>query len=373
MGIASPPPALRVSSLPPHPAHCVCSERIAKYLGLTLSSSAVGTFADGEVSIKVEDSVRGMDVFIIQPTCKPVNQNLMELLLLISTMRRASAGRITAVIPYYGYSRQDRKMASRVPIGAADVAHMLEALGVDRVIAIDLHTGQIQGFFSPRVPVDNLAGSPVGAAYFAEKRLHNPVVVSPDAGGVYRAQQFRAALVRHGYADTGIALLVKQRAGPGLSVTTVVGDVSGHDVIIVDDMIDTASTLSRAAHEVRKLGALNIYAFATHGLFSGNAPFLLERAPISEIVVSDTIPLAPEMQRVGKVRQLTLAPLLAEAIRRTHLKQSLSGSLEFRGPLPSPDAASSTPAVPVVAVAVAAAVAAAVEEEEAEAGSEEQA
>ena len=206
--------------------------------------------------VTVHDNVRGKDVYIIQPTCIPVNEHLMELLLMVSTMRRASAERITAVIPYYGYARQDRKMTARVPISAADVARLLEAMGVDRVVAVDLHCGQIQGFFGPRVPVDNLDAGTVGVKYFINKGLTNPVVVSPDAGGVYRAKQFREGLnLQAPGLDAGLAMIIKQRPKAGqVERMDLVGNVDGCDVVIVDDMIDTATTLCIAADELKKAG-----------------------------------------------------------------------------------------------------------------------
>ena len=200
-------------------------------------------------SRRVQENVRGKDVYLIQPTCPPVNENLVELFLMVSTMRRASARRITAVIPYYGYARQDRKMTSRVPISAADVARLLEAMGVDRVVAVDLHCGQIQGFFGPRVPVDNLDGGTVGVHYFGQKDLENPVIVSPDAGGVYRAKKFREGLKKHYKVDAGLAMIIKQRRKAGeIESMDLVGSVDGSDVVIVDDMIDTAGTLCKAAN-----------------------------------------------------------------------------------------------------------------------------
>jgi len=212
------------------------AKEIAEEIGINLGKATVSRFSDGEVNVMIHENVRGQDIYIIQPTCPPTNENLMELLLLISSMRRASARRITAVIPYYGYARQDRKMTSRVPISAADVARLLEAMGVDRVIAVDLHCGQIQGFFGPRVPVDNLAGGPVGVEYFAKNiKLVNPVVVSPDAGGVYRAKKFRDRLDFNYDIDSALAMIIKQRRKAGVIASMdLVGNVEGADVIIVD-------------------------------------------------------------------------------------------------------------------------------------------
>ena len=221
---------------------------IAGQLGMNLGKITVSRFADGEVNVMVHENVRGKDVYIVQPTCSPVNENLMELLLMVSTMRRSSARRITAVIPYYGYARQDRKMQARVPISAADVARLLEAMGVDRVVAVDLHCGQIQGFFGPRVPVDNLDGGTVGVSYFGDKDLHNPTIVSPDAGGVYRAKKFREGMAQKYDVDAGLAMIIKQRARANeVDRMDLVGSVVDSDVVIVDDMIDTAGTLGKAA------------------------------------------------------------------------------------------------------------------------------
>ena len=250
----------------------------------------------------------------------------MELLLMVSTMRRASARRITAVIPYYGYARQDRKMASRVPISAADVARLLEAMGVDRVIAVDLHCGQIQGFFGPRVPVDNLDGGVVGVAYFGEHDLVNPVVVSPDAGGVARAKKFREWLTKnHGIKNVGLAMIIKQRVKANeIDRMDLVGNVEGSDCIIVDDMIDTAGTLCKAAQHLADHGARNVYAFASHGLFNGPANERIEASELKEVIVVNTTPLPENCKNNSKIKQLDIAPLLAEAIKNIHTKKSVS-------------------------------------------------
>jgi len=268
----------------------------------------------------------------------------MELLLLISTMRRASAESITAVIPYYGYARQDRKFISRVPISAADLAVMLSSMGVDRIIAVDLHSGQIQGFFPPRVPVTNMASGYVGAKFFAEKQLKNPVIVSPEAGGVHRAKHFRDVLARQGHADASldIAMVVEQRnkdEGGHYKEkekkpvkVDLIGTVSNSDCIIVGDIIDTASSIARAAVELKKHGALKVYVFAPHGLFSGDAIQRIKEAPIDEVVVTNTTPLNPAAQKLDKIRQISLAPLLAETIKRVYRNQSVS---ELFGVAPS--------------------------------------
>lgn len=276
---------------------------------------------------QVNENVRGKDVYIVQPTCTPVNENLMELLLMVSTMRRASAENITCVIPYYGYARQDRKMQSRVPISAADIARLLEAIGVDRVVAVDLHCGQIQGFFGPRVPVDNLEAGQVGVEYFAGiKDLQNVVVVSPDAGGVYRAKRFREGLNKATDTDsTGLAMIIKQRAkANSIARMDLVGVVEGADCIIVDDMIDTAGTLCKAAKHIKDNGARRVYAFASHGLLSGPAVDRIKDSVLEEVVTVNTIPLPAHAKTCGKIRQLNVAPLLAHAIERISARESVS-------------------------------------------------
>ena len=301
------------------------SENIASHLGIRLGKMTVSKFADGECNVMVNENIRGKDIYIVQPTSPPVNETLMELLLMISTMRRASARKITAVIPYYGYARQDRKMQARVPISAADVARLLEAMGVDRVIAVDLHCGQIQGFFGPRVPVDNLDGGTVGVSYFGDMDLVNPVVVSPDAGGVYRAKQFREAMSKKHEVDCGLAMIVKQRVKAGeIDKMDLVGSVQGCDAIIVDDMVDTAGTLCAAAKMLKDSGARRVFAFASHGVFSGPAPERVASSVLTELVVLDTVPLRPEMAATGKVTQLSVGPLLAQAIYNIHNKKSIS-------------------------------------------------
>lgn len=302
------------------------SLEICRYLGINLGKATVGRFADGEANIVIHENVRGKDCYIIQPTCPPVNDNIMELLLMISTLRRASARRITVVIPYYGYARQDRKMQARVPISAADVARLIESMGVDRVIAVDLHCGQIQGFFGPRVPVDNLDGGIVGLDYFGSKDLHNPVVVSPDAGGVYRAKKFKEGLMhKYDMQDIGLAMIVKQRARAGkVDRMDLVGDVKNCDCILVDDMIDTAGTLCKAADVLIENGARRVFAFASHGLLSGPGNDRLANSKMEEIVILNTIPTSPQREANEKLTMLSVAPLLAQAIFNVHAKKSLS-------------------------------------------------
>mmetsp|Transcript_649 Transcript_649/g.1351 ORF Transcript_649/g.1351 Transcript_649/m.1351 type:complete len:516 (-) Transcript_649:125-1672(-) len=302
------------------------SLEICRHLNINLGKATVGRFADGEANVVVHENVRGKDCYVIQPTCPPVNDNIMELLLMVSTLRRASARRITVVIPYYGYARQDRKMQARVPISAADVARLIEAMGVDRVIAVDLHCGQIQGFFGPRVPVDNLDGGIVGLDYFGSKDLHNPVVVSPDAGGVYRAKKFKEGLMhKYDMQDIGLAMIVKQRARAGLVDTMdLVGDVKNCDCILVDDMIDTAGTLCKAADVLIENGARRVFAFASHGLLSGPGNDRLANSKMEEIVILNTIPSSPQREANEKLTMLSVAPLLAQAIFNVHAKKSLS-------------------------------------------------
>jgi len=302
------------------------SLEIAKTLGLNLGKATVGRFADGECNVRILENVRGKDVYVVQPTCPPVNDNIMELLLMVSTLNRASARRISVVIPYYGYARQDRKMQARVPISAADVARLLEAMGVDRVIAVDLHCGQIQGFFGPRVPVDNLDGGIVGIDHFGGKDLHNPVVVSPDAGGVYRAKKFKEGLAyKYDMEDIGLAMIIKQRARAGtVDSMDLVGDVNDCDCIIVDDMIDTAGTICKAAAVLKQKGARRVFAFASHGLLSGPGNERIAASKMEECVILNTIPSSPQREANDKLVVLSVAPLLAQTIFNIHAKKSIS-------------------------------------------------
>mmetsp|Transcript_11161 Transcript_11161/g.16286 ORF Transcript_11161/g.16286 Transcript_11161/m.16286 type:complete len:444 (+) Transcript_11161:119-1450(+) len=302
------------------------SLEIAKTLGINLGKATVGQFADGEVNVQIHENVRGKDVYVIQPTCPPVNNNLMELLLMVSTLNRASARRITVVIPYYGYARQDRKMQARVPISAADTARLMEAMGIDRVIAVDLHCGQIQGFFGPRVPVDNLDGGIVGIDHFGSKDLHNPVIVSPDAGGVYRAKKFKEGLAhRYEMSDIGLAMIIKQRARAGtVDKMDLVGDVKDCDCILVDDMIDTAGTICKAAAVLKEKGARRVFAFASHGLLSGPGNDRIAKSEMEECVILNTIPTSPQREANEKLVVLSVAPLLAQTIFNIHAKKSIS-------------------------------------------------
>jgi ribose-phosphate pyrophosphokinase len=309
------------------------AKSIADLLGLPLSGLTIANFADGEVSIKVNDSVRQKDVYIIQPVCrvgdKSVNDNLMQLLLLISTFRRASASKICAVIPYYGYARQDRKVSSRTPISAADVATLISVMGVDRVIAVDLHCGQIQGFFPPTVPVDNLNAGIVGAYYFAAKDgLVNVTVVSPDAGGVTIAKEFRKTLVANGHPDAGLAMMIKQRVKANeIDRMDLIGTVTDSDCIIVDDIVDTAGTLCEAARQLKDHGARRIYAFITHGLLNGPAGERISKSHLDELVVTNSVPLPATCVGVANIKQLNLAPVIAETIRCNIERDSVGSSL----------------------------------------------
>ncbi|WP_409420612.1 ribose-phosphate pyrophosphokinase [Pseudaeromonas sp. ZJS20] len=295
------------------------AQKIADRLFSKLGSAAVGRFSDGEISVQINENVRGGDIFIIQSTCAPTNDNLMELIVMVDAMRRASAGRITAVIPYFGYARQDRRVRSaRVPITAKVVADFLSSVGVDRVLTVDLHAEQIQGFFD--VPVDNVFGSPVLIEDMKVRELHDPVVVSPDIGGVVRARAIAKLL-----DDTDIAIIDKRRPRANVSqVMHLIGDVKDRDCIIVDDMIDTGGTLCKAAEALKERGARRVYAYATHPVFSGSAAQNIAESVIDEVIVTDSIPLSDAIKAVGKVKQLTLAPMLAEAIRRISNEESIS-------------------------------------------------
>jgi len=306
-------------------SHPELAEEVAARLGVPLTPAKVNKFNDGEIQIQILENVRNADVYIIQPTCPPVNDSLMELLLMASAVRRSAASRVTAVVPYYGYARQDRKERSRVPISAADVAKMMEAMGIDRVCCVDLHCGQIQGFFGPRTPVDNLWATPIAISYFMTRKLQNITVVSPDAGGVARAKYFREGLEAQG-STVALAMIIKQRVKAGeVGQTDLVGSVSGCDCIIVDDMIDTAGTLCAAANELITFGARRVFAFATHGLFNGPAAERIEACALEEVVVANTIPLPPSVSKTTrKVRQVSVGKLLSQAIKCIHTGDSVS-------------------------------------------------
>jgi ribose-phosphate pyrophosphokinase len=298
-------------------ANRALASEIADYLKLPLGAADVTRFSDGEVFVQINENVRGTDVFVVQPTCPPVNDTLMELLVMIDAFKRASAERITAVLPYYGYARQDRKVQGRVPITAKLVADLLTAAGVDRVLALDLHAGQIQGFFN--IPVDHLfAGPPVIVEYLSKKTLRDPVVVAPDAGGVERARAIAKRL------NAGLAIIDKRRDRPNVAVMMhLIGDVKDKDAIVIDDMIDTAGTLVQAVSALEREGARRIIAGGVHAVLSGPAVERLKAAPLEEIVVTNSIPLPPE-KLFPTMTVLTVAPLLGEAIRRIHDEESVS-------------------------------------------------
>ncbi|GAA5219194.1 ribose-phosphate pyrophosphokinase [Corallincola platygyrae] len=294
------------------------AEKIAERLYIKLGSASVGRFSDGEISVQINENVRGLDIFIIQSTCAPTNDNLMELIVMVDALRRASAGRITAVIPYFGYARQDRRVRSqRVPITAKVVADFLSSVGVDRVLTVDLHAEQIQGFFD--VPVDNVFGTPILLNDLKQKQYEEAIVVSPDIGGVVRARAMAKLL------ETDLAIIDKRRPQANVSqVMNIIGDVEGRDCILVDDMIDTGGTLCKAAEALKEHGAKRVFAYATHPVFSGNAIANIKDSVIDEVVVTDTIPLHPDMAKLPNVRQLTMSGLLAEAIRRVSNEESIS-------------------------------------------------
>jgi ribose-phosphate pyrophosphokinase len=294
------------------------AEAICAYVRVPLGQAEIGRFSDGEVQVEITENVRGGDVFVIQSTCTPTNDHLMELLLMLDAFKRASAHRITAVIPYYGYGRQDRKVAPRVPISAKLVADLITTAGASRVLTVDLHAGQIQGFFD--VPVDNVYANPVLLEYLRERIGRREVtVISPDAGGVERARAFAKRL------DANLAIIDKRRTRPNeVAEMQIIGEVDGRVAVIVDDMIDTAGTLCAAAGAVRGAGAPLVLACATHPVLSGPAITRLANSNIDELIVTDTIPLRPEAAKLKKLRVLSVAALIGEAIRRTHDEASIS-------------------------------------------------
>ncbi len=290
---------------------------ICRYLGMPLGQSSIMRFSDGEILARIEENVRGMDVFLVQSTCAPVNDHIMELLILMDALKRASARRITAVIPYYGYARQDRKDQPRVPITSKLVADIISTAGAMRVLTMDLHAGQIQGFFN--IPVDHLYAMPVILDYLNKKKMKDIVVVSPDAGGVERARAFAKRL------NAGLAIIDKRREGPNKAkIMNVIGEVGGCDVVILDDMIDTAGTIAQGAAAIRAKGARKIIAAATHGVLSGPALKRLNEAPIDEVIITDTIPLSGKEKECSKITLLSVASYLGEAIRRIHEEGSVS-------------------------------------------------
>ena len=290
------------------------SRQIAKYLGIPLSEASIKRFSDGEISVQIGESVRSKDVFIIQSTCAPTDTNLMELLILTDAIKRSSASTVTAVIPYFGYARQDRKAAPRVPITAKLVANMIEIAGIDRVVTMDLHAGQIQGFFD--IPVDNLYGTITFINYLKNKHLSNPIVASPDIGGVARARSLAKQL------NLDLAIIDKRREKANESeVMNVIGDVNGKDVILIDDMVDTAGTLIKAAAAFKERGATSVTAFCTHPVLSGPAYERIATGAIDELVVTDTIPLKEQNEHI---KVISVAPLFAEVIRRVYHDESVN-------------------------------------------------
>ena len=288
---------------------------VAKELRTQLGKASVGRFPDGEIEIKILENVRGADCFILQPTSEPANDNLMELLLIMDALRRASARRITPVIPYFGYGRQDRKAQPRVPISSKLVSNLIVTAGADRVLTMDLHAGQIQGFFD--IPVDHLYTNPVFIRYFKQKKLKDVVVVSPDAGGVERARAVAKRL------ECDLAIIDKRRTSPTeAEILHVVGDVKGKGALIVDDLVDTAGTLAKAAEALKRSGATHVMAAAAHGVLAGPALERIERSPLEELVITDSIPL--NGKKSAKIKVLSVASLLADAIKRIHEEQSIS-------------------------------------------------
>jgi len=292
-------------------------DSVCSHLGVPLSKSVVKRFSDGEIMVEIHESMRGMRVFVIQSTCDPVNTNLMELLILIDALKRASASEINAVIPYYGYARQDRKVAPRAPISAKLVADLLTAAGTDRVIAMDLHAGQIQGFFD--IPVDHLYALPVLVRYVKENIEGEIAVVSPDAGGVERARAYAKRL------GASLVIIDKRRSGPNvLEEMNVIGDIKGKVAVIIDDMIDTAGTLTKASNVLMEEGALKVYGFASHGVLSGPAIDRIAQSRLSKVVVTDSIPVHDNVAQCDKLEVLSVSGLFADAIKRIYIEDSVS-------------------------------------------------
>jgi ribose-phosphate pyrophosphokinase len=293
------------------------TQEVCKYLGVEPGKIMAKTFSDGETQIEIHENIRGLDVFVLQSTCTPVNDNLMQLLIIMDALRRASAKRITAVIPYYGYGRQDRKVKPRVPITAKLVADLITVAGADRVVSIDLHAGQIQGYFN--IPVDNLFSAPLLLKYIRSHFSDDMVVVSPDAGGVERARAFAKRL------SASLAIIDKRRDAPNIAeAMNIIGDVDGKTAIILDDMVDTAGTLTQGANALKKRGAARIFACATHPVLSGPAIERIEASPIDRLVVTNTIPLEKKAQDCSKIVLVSVAELLGETIKRIYSSDSVS-------------------------------------------------
>jgi ribose-phosphate pyrophosphokinase len=305
-------------------AHPELAKNVTNHLHIPLGRADVTRFSDGEVAVEIQENVRGKDVFILQSTCSPTNDNLMEIMVMADALRRASAGRITAVMPYFGYARQDRRPRSaRVPISAKVVADMLNIVSIDRVVTVDLHSDQIQGFFD--IPVDNIYGTPVLFKDLREQKYDNLMVVSPDVGGVVRARAMAKQL-----GDADMAIIDKRRARANESqVMHIIGDVRDRDCVIIDDMVDTAGTLCKAAAALKENGARRVVGYITHPVLSGKAVKTIAESVLDEIVVTDTIPLSEAAQNCGKIRQVTIAPMLAEALRRINNEESLSAMFDI--------------------------------------------
>mgnify|MGYP001614307836 FL=1 len=293
------------------------AKEVAEYLGIPVCETTITSFSDGEIMVQIDENVRGSDIFVLQSTSTPVNDNIMELLLLIDALKRASAGRITAVIPYYGYARQDRKVQPRVPISSKLVADLITVAGTNRVLTVDLHAGQIQGFFN--IPVDHLYASPVLLEYIRKCDFKDLVIVSPDAGGVERARAFAKRL------NASLAIIDKRREKANVSeVMNVIGDVKGRETIILDDLIDTAGTTTQAASALKEEGAKKVLAACTHAVLSGPAIDRINNSVIEELIVTNTIPLDSKKEKCKKLKVLSIAPLLGEAIKRIHEESSIS-------------------------------------------------
>jgi len=291
--------------------------KIANHLDLDLGKADVGTFSDGEVSVEIGENVRGCDCFVLQSTCSPANPHVMELLIMVDALRRSSATRITAVMPYYGYARQDRKVRPRVPITAKLIADLIQTPGTDRVLCIDLHAGQIQGFFN--IPVDNVFATPVLLEAIRERHSGPVTIISPDAGGVERSRAYAKRL------DADLAIIDKRREAANVAeVMNIVGNVEGRDCVMVDDMVDTAGTLAQGARALADAGANSVSAVITHPVLSGPAIKRIAESPLSELVVTDTIPLSPDARDCEKLKVVSIAPLLGEAIRRINNEESVS-------------------------------------------------
>jgi ribose-phosphate pyrophosphokinase len=298
-------------------ANLTLATEICSYLGIGLGDATVSSFSDGEIRVKIEENVRGADVFVVQSCCDPINTSIMELLIMIDALKRSSAYRITAVIPYFGYGRQDRKDQPRVPITAKLVADLITTAGADRVLTMDLHAGQIQGFFN--IPVDHLYATPVLLDYISKGGGEDLIVVSPDAGGVERARAFAKRL------QAGLAIIDKRREGPNQAqIMNIIGDVDGRNALLLDDMIDTAGTIVQGAKACAEKGARRVWAGCTHPVLSGPALERLQESCLTEVVVTNTIPLNGKEQRCRKLRVLSVAPLLGEAITRIHEEESVS-------------------------------------------------